>query len=266
MSFQPVIPMLGLAGWAFLNRTQERQQEAFNASPRIARDSEYLKTKITETTTAEALVNDRRLLRITLGAFGLQDDLENRAFIRQVIEDGVDDQRALANRLADKRYFALASAMVHLARDGDQTAPADLADRLVTQYRNRTFEVAVGEQDQDMRLSVALQRELPRLLGDYKTEAAQWFGLLGTPPLRAVVEAALGLPKEFGALDIEDQVARLKAGLSRHFNVTTLAELSAPDKLEQLTKRFLVMSQLRESQSMMNGASIALVLLTAGRD
>lgn len=265
MSFQPVIPTSGLAGWAFLKRTQERQEASFNATPRLDLDTSYFKDKISQISTAEELVKDRRLLRVTLGAFGLQDDLDSRAFIRQIIEGGTEDRRALANRLADKRYFALASALSHLSLDADTQMAPDLADRIVTQYRSRSFEVAVGEQDQSMRLALALQRDLPALVDDFATEKAQWFGVLGNPPLRNVLETALGLPKEFGALDIEDQVTRLKAGVQRLFNVANLSDLSAPDMLEKLTQRFLVMSQIRETQASMTGASTALTILTAGQ-
>ncbi len=33
MTYQPVIPYGGMAGWAFLQRTQEAQQDAFEKKP-----------------------------------------------------------------------------------------------------------------------------------------------------------------------------------------------------------------------------------------
>jgi len=75
MSFTPVIPMTGYAGWAFLSRTLERQQESFVESGTVKRAAEYFRENIGKATTAEALVGDRRLLEVALGAFGLEDDI-----------------------------------------------------------------------------------------------------------------------------------------------------------------------------------------------
>lgn len=261
MSFTPIIPATGIAGWAFLNRTKERQEASFAATPGIDRAARYFQDKIAGIETADGLVSDRRLLRVALGAFGLQDDLDNRAFIRKVIEDGVSDRGALANRLSDKRYLAFATAFAHLSPMSDATRPQDLADRMVTQFKTRAFEVAVGEQDENMRLAMTLQRDLPGLVSQYGSDTARWFGVLGNPPLRKVLETALGLPKEFGALDVEEQAKRMRGAMQKRFGASEIEKLAAPEILEKLTQRFLVMSQLRETQSVMSGAATALMLL-----
>ena len=262
MSFQPIIPMSGLGGWAFLSRTRAKQEASFNATPMLQREATYFREKIAEIRTADDLVKDRRLLRVALGAFGLQQDLDSRAFIRQVIEGGTDDRRALANRLADKRYLALAQGFAHLAKGASQTtAPDGLAERLITQFKAREFEVAVGEQDQNMRMALALQRDLPALVQDYKTEKSRWYALLGNPPLRQVVETSLGLPKEFGLLDIDDQVIRMRKALQQRFGTSDLRDMADPDSIEKVTRRFMVMQQLREIQSNISPGNAALFLL-----
>ncbi|MCC5992202.1 MAG: DUF1217 domain-containing protein [Rhodobacteraceae bacterium] len=261
MSFQPVIPLGGLAGWAFLSRTQERQQASFADAPAMRNDVAYFRDRFDQIGSAQELVSDRRVLRVVLGAFGLHDDLDSRAFIGRIIEDGVSDPRALANRLTDKRYAALARAMQHLAPDAAQPAGSGLRDHIITRYQARSFELAVGEQDQSMRIAMNLQRELPKLLEDYSTENARWFALLGNPPLRKALETALGLPREFAALDVDQQVSRLKAATRRQFGAEQMADLTAPDALERLTQRFLVMSQINSIQNTITPASVALTLL-----
>ena len=96
MTFQPVLPIGGLAGWSLLNRTMERQTELFNQSPQIVRDTAYFEKTIGDIKTADDLVSDRRLLRVALGAFGLQEDIDSRAFIRTIIEEGTTRDDALA--------------------------------------------------------------------------------------------------------------------------------------------------------------------------
>mgnify|MGYP000126734112 CR=1 FL=1 len=69
MSFQPVVPTSGLAGWRFLQATLQRQTEAFENSHEIKSNTAYFSEKIASVTSAEELVADRRLLSIALGAF-----------------------------------------------------------------------------------------------------------------------------------------------------------------------------------------------------
>ena len=83
--FQPIVPTGGLAGWRFLQRTYDTQFEAFSKSVSLQRDTDYFKENIAEATTAEALVSDRRLLTVALGAFGLQV----RRDLKQVREEGL---------------------------------------------------------------------------------------------------------------------------------------------------------------------------------
>ena len=108
MSFQPIIPLSGLAGWNFLNRTMDTQRTAFENSPTIKRDTDYFREKIGEISSAKDLVADRRLLGVALGAFGLEADIGNKYFVQKILEDGTLDPEALGNKLADKRYLAMA--------------------------------------------------------------------------------------------------------------------------------------------------------------
>lgn len=261
MSFQPVIPISGLAGWALLNRTMERQETSFNATPRLARDEAYFREAFPELRSVQDLVENRRLLQVALGAFGLQDDLDNRAFIRKIMEDGTADRGALSNRLADKRYLAFAAAFEYLTHPSVTSPPDEQIDQIITQYRKREFEIAVGNQDQTLRLAMSLERELPELIANYSSDTSRWFALLGNPPLREVLQTSLGFPKEFGKLDIDTQLTRMRRAAEKHFGTSDLAELSQPEGLKALTRRFLVMTELRETQISLSGAATALVLL-----
>ena len=107
VSYQPIVPFSGFQGWKFLNRTMAVQKEAFVKSPEIQRDVDYFKANIGKINTAEELVADRRLLSVTLGAFGLDADIKAKAFIRKILQDGTLADDALANRLSDKRYLEM---------------------------------------------------------------------------------------------------------------------------------------------------------------
>ena len=80
MSFVPILPLSGAAGWAMLKRTMATQTAAMQATPEMARDTDYFRANIGKVTTADQLVGDRRLLKVALGAFGLEADIGNKAF------------------------------------------------------------------------------------------------------------------------------------------------------------------------------------------
>ncbi len=106
--FSPILPSSGLTGYQYLERTRAQQQDLLAKSPLVARDTQAFRDRIKDIETPEQLMEDRALLRVALGAFGLGDDINNSAFIRKVLESDLQDGTSLANKLADKRYLALA--------------------------------------------------------------------------------------------------------------------------------------------------------------
>ncbi|PQO22869.1 flagellar protein [Rhodobacteraceae bacterium WD3A24] len=246
MSFQPVIPLGGLGGWRFLQRTQENQQETFAASARLQRDVAHFRDRIGDIGTAADLVEDRRLLRVALGAFGLQDDINNTFFIRRVLEDGTLDRTALANRLTDRRYRAFSEAFgFGNAPLPPATIGPGFADRIIEAYETRQFEVAIGRQDSNMRLALGAQRELAELAENGGTEKARWLTVMGTPPLRSVFETAFGLPESFGALDLDRQLAGFRDRSQRAFGEDSIAQFADPEKRDALIRRFLARAELQ---------------------
>jgi hypothetical protein len=94
-----VVPASGLVGWTFLQRTASRQIETLAAQPVAQRNEAWFRERIGQIGTAADLVADRRLLEVALTAFGLESDIDNRFFIRKVLEDGTLRNDALSNRL-----------------------------------------------------------------------------------------------------------------------------------------------------------------------
>lgn len=260
MSYQPVIPAGGNLGWSFLKRTREAQQEAFETSSAIVRNTDYFREKIGEIRSAEELVADRRLLSVALGAFGLDDDIDNRFFIRKVLEEGTLDEESFANRLSDRRYFALSEAFgFHFSPPS--TVISSFPDKIIEQYRTRQFEVAVGEQDDGMRLALGLAREMAALAERDLSEDAAWFTIMGTPPVREVFQTALGLPREFGAVDIDRQLAVLKEKAQARFGTSDPTDFADADLQEKLIRTYLFRSELAESAASTLRGSVALSLL-----
>ncbi|MEC7257234.1 MAG: DUF1217 domain-containing protein [Pseudomonadota bacterium] len=108
--FTPTVIGTGLAGYGFLQRTRDKQQALYAQSPQVTRDTQHFMDKLNDLQSSDELMEDRALLRVALGAFGLDEDINNRAFIKKILDSDLSDSGSLANKLADKRYLAFAKA------------------------------------------------------------------------------------------------------------------------------------------------------------
>lgn len=263
--FQPVVPFGGFAGWRFLERTRETQQAAHDNSAEIRRNSDYFRENIGKVRDVDALVNDRRLMTVALGAFGLDDDINNRYFIRTVMSEGTLEPDALANRIANKSYVKLAEAFGFGDFDTPNTVLSDFPDKIIEAYKDRQFEISVGEVDGDMRLTLNLQRELPEIVDQSASEDTKWFSVMGSEPLRRVFETALGLPPSFAALDIDKQLETFQDRARSTFGDATVSQFSDPEKMDKLLRLHLVRSQIAATANNFSSANTALTLLSAAR-
>lgn len=261
MSFQPVVLGVGMAAWRFVERTYDTQLTEFNKSAVLQRDSEYFEEHIGSITTAEELVSDRRLLAVALGAFGLGEDLNNKYFIRKVLEDGTKDDDALANRLADDRYAKFSKAFGFGPAEDLKTGYTSKMTVILEKYKTQEFEIAMGNTDETMRIALFTQHALVELAESDSSEEALWFKIMGTPPLRSFFETALGLPKSFGAIDIDRQLVIFQDRIGRLTGDDSVSQFSDPEVLERITTTYLTRSQLSGFSNANSSASNALLLL-----
>ncbi len=259
MTYQPVLPATGLLGWKFLERTIEAQSTAFESSAVLMRDTDYFAENVSNIETAEELVADRKLLRVALGAFGLDDDLNNKFFIRKILEEGTIDPSSLANKMSDSRYTALSEAF-GFDLGVPRSKLSDFADDIIGLYRARQFEVAVGENDQNIRLALNAQRELPEIAASDDSETTRWYNIMSSSPLRSVMETALGLPDSFAQIDLDQQLEIFAEKAERQLGIASLSDLSDAGTMTKLIERFLLRAEINTGFNS-SPASIALTLL-----
>lgn len=265
MTFQPVVIGPGIAGWQFLQRTYDSQFATFNKSPEIQRDNEYFLEKIGSIKSAKDLVSDRRVLSVALGAFGLQGDLNNRYFIQRILEDGTTDQDALANRLSDDRYKRLSKAFRFGPGEVPMTALKSAMQKIVEQNKVESFEIAVGKQDDSIRVAMYAGRELAQIAKGDSSENAKWFTMMGLPPLRQMFETALGLPRGLGKIDIDKQSEIFRARTRSALGSDKMEQFADAAAIERLTNLYLSRSQIAQFGASMSAGANALQLLSAGR-
>ncbi len=260
MPINPVIPLSGLGGWQFLERTRARQQNLFNQSTDVRREIDYFRENIGSIETPQALVSDRRLLSVALGAYGLGDEIDKRAFVRKILDEGVSDRQSFANRLGNTAYIEF-TKMFSFADGGFSPTP-ERVEKIVDNFLISSFEEAVGEVDGSMRLALNFKREMASLANQGLTETTGWLRALGSRPIRAVLEGAFNLPAAFSQIGIDQQVGVLIDKSSQIFGGASIDIFSNPEILGEAIKRFQLREQINNGPSANTRGMSALSILS----
>lgn len=262
MTINPVIPFSGLAGWKFLERTQERQQDLFNNSARVQREVQYFRDNIGSIETSQDLVSDRRMLSVALGAYGLSDELGKRAFVRNILDQGVFDQQSFANRLGNPAYIEF-TKMFSFA-DGGFFPTSGRVDEIVDKFLTIGFETAVGNVDNSMRLAMNFKREMAELAGQGLTQTTGWLRALGSKPIRAILEGAFNLPTGFSQIDLDRQVEILSDKSKQVFGSKNIDVFSDPQIIDDAIRQFQLREQINNGPSASTRGMAALSILGGG--
>lgn len=257
-----VIGQGGLSGWRLLQRTGDKQLQMVARDPQVARDRAHFEQAKVHYGSADAIVGDFQTLKVALTAFGLEEDLPNKAFIRKILESDLGDPKSLANRLSDKRYRDLAEAF-GLGTEGARPDPEDVAQRVGASFLEREYERQVGEADPNLRLAMNARRELASMADRTSTEKTKWYEVLGSPPLRSVLEGALALPKDSSRMPIDAQMEMFRKAAERRFGSDFFRQLQDPARLDKVIDSFLVQAEVSESKSR-GPYSVALAILRGG--
>lgn len=250
----------GFLGWKILERTSERQMEIFQKSAEIQRSRDYFSENISSIESADDLVSNYKLLSVALRAFGLDDDIKNRAFIKKVIEADPEDDNSIVNKLSDKRYLGLNKALnMSSSAVLDGTASVS-ADSVINLYVTRSFEKNVGERYEEIELALNARRELPTLAKSSSSENTKWYTVLGNKALRTVFETAFGLGSSFSTLPVDRQLQEIKAKFEKFSGSSDLSKLSNEKTLNDVLTLYLIKNG-SGVQTGQNKFSVALTLL-----
>ena len=258
--FQPAIIVSGYAGWRVLEKTAPKQRETFEKSPSLKRDVEYFVENIGKATTAEALVKDRRLLIVALGAFGLSDEIDKRAFIQRILESNLDDTGSFANRLSEPRFKAMATAFGYGSL-GAKVGLQTFRDDVISRFKSLEFERAVGDVDDDMRLAMNFKREIAAIAAGESVDRSGWFQAMGQLPLRELLTTAFGLPDAIAQLDVDRQKQIFEQKALELYGQKSLSLFTDPEKIEHAIRRFFLFRQMERGPSMSTPGAAALTLL-----
>ncbi|MEM7523919.1 MAG: DUF1217 domain-containing protein [Pseudomonadota bacterium] len=262
--FAPLLPSSGVIGYQLLTSTEESQRAVFEAQPEVAREVDYFVRNIGAVETAEDLVSDRRLLAVALGAFGLDEEIDKRAFMQRILAEGTEDPDAFANVFVDPRYNKITDAFGFADIGGPQTSVSGFAQTITSAYTEKRFEIAVGEQDESLRLALNFRREIATYATASDPDGTAWLSVLGDQPVRQVFEDAFGLSSaSFAQIDVDRQQSELRRLNDRAFGSTSLDIFQDEAVVDTAIKRFLAQRSVEEGPSASTRGFAALTLLSA---
>jgi uncharacterized protein DUF1217 len=263
MSFSPAIPLSGFLGWRVFNQTEARQRDVFTNDALTLRNVDYFKENISGAATAVDLVNDRRLLTVALGAFGLSDEIDKKALIQRILEEGTEDSDAFANRINDQRWRDFSEQFGYGNFAGSRILLSSFREEIAAQYIDRSFEERVGEVDTDIRLAMNFRREIARIANNSSSDEVKWLQIMGQRPVRAVMEAALGLPATIGSVDLDQQRDIFMRKAEAIFGSNSPSIFSDPEVVEDALQRFFLRKEIENGPSASTPGMAALSILSA---
>ncbi len=214
-----------------LQRSQERQLEAFAEQPVIKRNLDAFKANAPQIKTVDQLLDDRRSLEVVLSAFQLEEQINARAFLKKIISEPIDDSDSLVNKLIEPRYKALAESLQGLAAGEDPFSNPAKVTEIADQYLANEFEKAVGETTPGIREALYFKRTI----GDVENLSQ----LLANPTLKDVARVAAGLPQDILSLDFDQQQPRFEEKID-------VEKLKDPKFLDTFLRRYLVRVELEQ--------------------
>jgi hypothetical protein len=197
--------------------------------PQVEREVEYYRENIGKVKSIDDFMNDARLVNFAMAAHGMQDLSYARGLIRKVLEEGVDSNTALANRLADSRFAEFATTF-NFARYGSATTSFErTGEQTVQRYLRQALEVDAGTQGEGVRLSLYFERKADQIDSAYD--------ILSDRALLQVARTALGLPDSISFLDIDRQAELLN-------NRINFDDFKSPEGLRDFLNRFATLWDL----------------------
>lgn len=184
------------------------------------------------------LVLDPELMDIVLTAFGFEKDQYTTGFVLQMLVSDTSDPNSLPRRLGDERWMDFLS--VFGPRTGGNTQLSSFQDETVDRYRDKLFELGVGQSDQSLRIALNFAREVDALAKRPSFETSGWLQIMGDEPLRRVMDAAFGLPTEVAQLDLDTQQELYSNRAAALFGTSSPTALADPLNVVTALERYLL--------------------------
>jgi hypothetical protein len=200
-----------------------RYQKLTADQPAVKTASAYYQANIGKVTSISQLVGNYRLLSYALNAYGLGDQVNNKALITKVLEQGTSSSHALANTLDNPNWKTFANAFNFSATAASSPTSSTSVATTTSDYVEQQLEANQGASDPGAQLALYFSRVAPTI-----TDSLQ---ILGDSNLTQVVQTIFNLPAGTSSTQIDKEAAALQ-------KLMPVSELQDPAKVKSLAERF----------------------------
>jgi len=200
-----------------------RYQKLESSQPAVKTATAYYQANIGKVTSIGQFVGNYRLLSYALNAYGLGDQINNKALIAKVLEQGVTDPKALANTLDNANWKAFAKAFNFSAAGASSPTSSTSVAATTSDYVEQQLEADQGAQDPGVELALYFKRVAPSVSNSY--------GVLADKNLLEVAQTIFGLSPTGSAAEIDKEAVAIG-------KLMPVSDLKDPTKLNQLVERF----------------------------
>ncbi len=193
--------------------------------PEISREVQYYSENIGSIKSIDDLMANQRIYSFVMRAYGLEDMTYAKAFIRTILEEGIDDTSSLANRLSDSRYSDMAEDFNFNRYESTTTTFERVNTGTIDRFYQQQVELEAGSQNNGARLAIYFQRK--------SEEIEDAFSILADSALLKFVQTSFGLPVQMSFQSLDKQAEMINQRLD-------IEDLSDPEFMDGLLNRFLV--------------------------
>lgn len=187
--------------------------------------------------------DSERLLTYALLAFGLEDAIDDKDLLREMLEGGTEDPESPANEHEDEGWAQFVKAF-DFARLGESATTYNPAQEpAAMKFVRQTLEEDAGQQNEGVRLALYFERKAPTITNAYQ--------ILADPALSAVIRTVLGLPDAVAQLDVDQQAKLFESRID-------FEEFQDPAKLGKFLERFTAMWEMNNPSNPVQSSIVAL--------
>ncbi len=222
------------SSYQLIARNVDKALDRVEKQPTVARETEYYLANISKVKSAKEFMANDRLFRYAMKAHGLSDMTYAKAFMRKVLDEGIDTSDTFANKLSDTRYRDFANTFNFKRFNETTTVFTATRQGTVDKYLRQTLEENAGSDNEGVRLALYFERKAKTI--------DSFYDVLADTALSKVVRTALGLPDSFASANLEKQVALFESKLD-------LADFQDATKLGKFLKRFTSLWEVNNATS-----------------
>lgn len=232
-----------------LRKTRFLEGDELEAAKKKAQEeASYYTDAMQRIDSRDELLADRKLLDILLISKGIDPSTVTNAFLKQAFNSDLSDPNSFVNTQTDKRFAQIVGSFNFDSKgDVDRSSAGEAQNggevaATGSNYIQQMLETQQGEENPGVRLALYFQRMADSITDPYV--------ILGDEALMEFFRIAFSLPEEIGNMEVDQQAKLVEKNLD-------LEDLSDPEKLDKLIRRFTAMYDIESSTATtMSAASI----------